>query len=219
MVKKQKNKWFWKIAKGLITFVGVAGIISIINFYNQEKDRNEKIYKHAIQEWRSELNLWNNWSPKELATGEFPFDGNGLDLETGESHSNYNKSQMDLFFNGGDKGVNSYLRSSNGTKWVNKGLIKIDNTLYSELRDANFKATKNPKSNYYDLFHEHPSNSPAVGFTYFIKTKDGNLSIVQIKNYETISISNGHFYRKMKIWFKTYPNVEHPSKPIRPSRP
>jgi len=219
MSNQKKKKWLFKIIKALSAVISVSGIIAIINFYNQEKERKEVKYNNAVHSWQSDLNDWNHWSPKELGEGEYTFYVNGFDLDSGEQYSNFNKQNIDLLFYGGDRGFDSYFRALNGTKWINKGLINIDSIRYSELRDAKFNASKHPKSNYYDLFHEHPSNSPTVGYTYFIKTKKGNLSIVQIKKYDIIKISKTNFSRKMTIWFKTYPNIKHPTKPISPLRP
>ncbi len=211
-----KKKWFWKIAKGLGAFVGVSGIIAIINFYIQKNDRADQNYQAAISKWQKDVEDWNNWSPKPLVSGEYIFDATALDLDTGDRHYNHNNPKMDLYYAGGDFNMNSYFRALHGTKWFNKGPIEMKNIAYRQLKVSNFKAVKHPQSKYYDLFNEHPSNSPISGYTYFIKTNEGNLSIVQIKKFTNKISPDDHLNRKMTVSFNTYPNSNGPPKPVRP---
>ncbi|MFS4493728.1 hypothetical protein [Maribacter sp. 2308TA10-17] len=218
-VKKKKSR-FRKILKGIFAFVGVGGILAIINFYIEYNDKKDSKYQRQLKEWQVQLKEWEKWYPEPISAGNVTLYTNGLDLDTGQRHSNFNKTNIDLMFSGGDVGFNSYLRALNKMSWLNKGLVDQSNITYQELKNARYARKKHAKSNYYDLFHEHPSNSPLPGYVYFLKTSKGNFAILKISSYTVKSIPGPghHFFRKLNLHYTTFPNKQFPPRPIKPKK-
>lgn len=201
-----------------MAFVGIGGILAIINFYIEYKDKEESKYLRQLKEWKVQQKEWEKWYPEPISTGNVTLYANGLDLDTGQRHSNYKMANMDLTFSGGDVGFNSYLRALNNLSWRSMGLIDLSKITYQELKNAGYTRKKHAKSNYYDLFHEHPSNSPVTGHVYFLKTSKGNFAILKILNYPTESIPGPghHFFRKLNLHYTTFPNKQFPPRPRKP---
>jgi hypothetical protein len=213
--------------KGILTFVGVGGVIAIIKFGIDENDRREEAERNEQQRYQSELRVyrenltkWEKWRPSVLSSKRGKLSSAySIDLDNGRVHTNWRLSGMDLSYQGGGGGSRyvELLRSHSGAQWYERGVVDPDDIKYRELRGAGFAAEK-ASSGYPDMFNGHPSNSPGGGYIFFVKTSEGNLSIFNISEYETENIGNGYYTRKMVYSYVTFPNRPHPPKPIAPRR-
>lgn len=217
MSEFQKTSKGKKIFKGVFAAVGIGGIIAIINFFISQSDRLDKKYDEDLDKYYTELNKWNNWFPEPVSTGEDFVEGAvGFDLDKGDKHTNFNMPQMDFYFAPGDSKFNAYLKALHNTKWYSRGKIDIKDISYQDLKNANYEAKRHPNSNSFDIFNVDPFDLPSKGYIYFLKTSDGNLSILQIKEFKQKRLPNNTFTRDMHFWYQTFPDTTFPSKPKPP---
>ncbi|MEL7298650.1 MAG: hypothetical protein AAGJ86_13390, partial [Pseudomonadota bacterium] len=184
----------------VISFVGVGGAISLAKFYIDMKDRKDAEYRRSLQRYEKALAEWEAFSPSAMSSGTITIRTHKhVDLEQGRVTSSDSAKRADLFFTGSgywDSGPprrfvsSEYMRALNGSSWYDRGQISLDKVSYRALRDAKYATQRHPKSNYPDLFHGLPDDSP-VNHVFFIKTAKGNVTKFRIMSYGTEQFQGG----------------------------
>ena len=210
----------------VVSFVGVGGAISLAKFYVDMKDRKDAEYRRSLQRYERALAEWETFAPPVLSSGEITIRGHkNIDFEQGRVLSSDSSKRADLFFTGSGYWDNGpprrfvsfeYMRALNGATWHDRGRISLDKVSYRTLRDAAYTTQRHPKSNYPDLFHGLPDDSP-INHVFFLKTASGSVTKFRIVRYETQQFQGG-FNRSVTLKYATYPIVQHPAKPRRPRR-
>jgi hypothetical protein len=150
------------------------------------------------------------FSPAPITSNETTLRGlDRIDLETGlVSAAPAADRPWDLLFGCWPESRES-LRALDGVSWFEKGVANFDAIPYRDLRDANYAAPTNPETGYPDLYFAHMSNVPGKGYTFYIKTPEGNVAKLQITGYELVD-NNPAVCRNMSIRYEVFPVVSGP---------
>lgn len=218
--EKPKTITIGRIIFAIISLIGVSGVIAILEYQQEQQDREEARYQQALQNYYQRLEEWDKFSPPSLSGSPQTATIRSIDrfdLESGHvSGVPTSDRQWDLLFGCGPQGE-EYLRALDGVSWHEVGVADFGEIKYRDIRDADYIVRENLQTGYNDIFFMHRSNVPTNGFTYFIKTPEGNVAKFQIVDYNFLE-SNPMACRDMNIRYEVFPIKQDPPKPTRPSR-
>ncbi|WP_319405519.1 hypothetical protein [uncultured Desulfosarcina sp.] len=194
-------------------------IKDVYDILNDIQKQLTQRYDNKVDEYSRNLENWVRFSPvsKSIKPMEIllrPLDR--LNLEDGWASGVKNPGvYYDLVYVTGPGGY-EILRAENGVSWYLKGLANFESILYREIRDAPYFSQIHNKTGYPDLFYSHMSNAPPVGTVYFVKTRENNVTKIQILGYINEYYGSQVIARNMKLKIETFPIVSDPPKPKPP---
>lgn len=225
---KIRKKLLILVSLIMLTLLAIWGISTIQTNSNdannknykleeQRKERQTQAHDVAMKKYKQDLAEWEVFSPQHITQNVLALrGGDALDAELGNISSNLNNSNSwDLRFVCGPNGY-EVLRALNGCLWKEVGVQDFNSISYKTIFESKFSSRRNSTTGYPDLFYAHKSNVPGKGYTYFIKTADGNIGILQILDYQNVDI-NPEVCRNIKLQYKLFPTVKYPAKPQPPN--